>query len=289
MAEALEQSGLYRVARRFRPRERYAEPDGTAVSRGLYADVETTGLDTVRDQIIQLAVVPFEFAADGRVFRVGRTRAYLEDPGRPIPAEVTALTGISDEDVAGRWIDDGEVTALARRSRLVIAHNAAFDRPIVERRLPVFRDLPWACSHREVPWADRGIRSTKLEYLLWRHCGEFFAGHVADEDARAGLHVLATPFHEGGLPMAALLAASGRSTARVWAMASPYAAKDELKARGYRWSAGAGGRPKAWYVDLDEGQADAECGWLDTNVYAGGPRRWRKHVFGALDRYSDRV
>lgn len=289
MAAAVEASGLHRVARRFTPRARYADPDGTPLSRGLYVDVETTGLDTARDRIIQLAAVPFEFAGDGRVFGVGRTRMYFEDPGRRIPPEITALTGISDADVAGRRIDDARITALAWRSSLVVAHNAGFDRPMMERRLPVFRNLPWACSHREVPWADHGIRSAKLEYLLWRHCGEFFGGHVADEDAQAGLHVLATPFPGGGLPMAALLAASARRTARVWALASPYAVKDALKARGYRWSPGEGGRPKAWYRDMDEVEADAECGWLDTNVYAGGRGRWRKHVFGALDRYSDRV
>jgi DNA polymerase-3 subunit epsilon len=80
-----------------------------------------------------------------------------------------------------------------------------------------------------------------------------------------------------------------RRTARIWATDSPYAVKDALKARGYRWSPGEGGRPKSWYVDVAEEQAEAECEWLDSAVYAGQRARWRKHVFGAFDRYSARV
>ena len=195
VAEALDSTGAYRVTRRFRLRQRYADRDGTPTLRALFVDAETTGLDTATDSIIQLAVVPFEYAPlDGRIFAVDPPWVRLEDPGRPIPPDVTALTGISDADVAGRRIDDAAVRTVAAGASLVIAHNAGFDRPLVERRLPWFRELPWACSCVEVPWARHGIASAKLDYLLYRHCQEFFDGHRADEDALAGVHALATPF-----------------------------------------------------------------------------------------------
>jgi DNA polymerase-3 subunit epsilon len=57
--------------------------------------------------------------------------AYLGKPGRPIPPEVTALTGITDAAVRGRRIDDARVAALAASASLVVAHNAAFDRPFL--------------------------------------------------------------------------------------------------------------------------------------------------------------
>jgi DNA polymerase-3 subunit epsilon len=290
IAEALDSTGAYRVTRRFHPRQRYADADGTPTLRALFVDAETTGLDTATDAIIQLAVVPFEYApSDGRIFAVDPPWVRLEDPGRPIPPEVTALTGISDADVAGRRIDDAAVRTVAAGASLVIAHNAGFDRPLVERRLPWFRELSWACSCVEVPWARHGIASAKLDYLLYRHCQEFFDGHRADEDALAGVHALATPFGDGTLPMAALLESSRRPTVRLWATDAAFEFKTALKAKGYRWNSGEDGRPRAWYRDLREEDADAECNWLNAHVYRGSRGRWRKHVFGALDRYSDRV
>lgn len=291
MARVLEETGCYRVARRFEPRSTYAEPDGTRTYRGLYADAETTGLDTERDAIVQLALLPFEYApATGRIYTVGEPVVYLEDPGRPLPPEITALTGISDADVAGRRIDEEAVAALLAGASLVVAHNAGFDRPILERRMPIFRELPWACSQVEVPWAEHGVAAAKLEFVLFKHCGMFFEGHRADEDCRAALHALATPFADGGLPFDLLLRSSRRRTVRIWALDAPYDARHALKARGYRWSPGESGRPKAWYVDRREEEVEDEYVWLRRAVYPG--RRgapWRIHSFGAVDRYSVRV
>lgn len=290
VAEALDSTGRYRITRRFHVRARYAAADGTPTLRALFVDVESTGLDTDRDRIIQVALVPFEYApSDGRIFAVGEALVELEDPGEPLSPEIVALTGLRDEDLAGRRIDEDAVGAMAAGARLVIAHNAAFDRPLVERRLPCFQSLPWACSQREVPWAAHGVRGAKLEYILWRHCGEFFDAHRADADAHAAVHALATPFWSGERPMALLLQSSRRPTARLWAIDAPYALKDTLKSRGYRWSPGEGGRARAWYADLDPDMVEPECEWLDTTVYAGQPARWRKQVFGAVDRYSGRV
>ncbi|HYH80570.1 MAG TPA: 3'-5' exonuclease [Longimicrobium sp.] len=289
IADALDSTGAYRVVRRFRPRARYAEDDGTPTVTALFVDVETTGLDTAADAIIQLALVPFEFSPCGRIFGVAEPQVHMEDPGRPIPPAVTSLTGISDRDVAGRRIDDDAVLAAAASAALVVAHNAGFDRPLVERRLPAFRELPWGCSQVEVPWARHGLPSAKLEYLLFAHCRAFAEGHRADEDALCGVHVLATPFRTGELPFGCLLASSLRRTVRLWAIDAAYEHRMPLKARGYRWSAGDDGRPRAWYADVWEEEADDECAWLEAEVYRGTRRRWRKHVFGATDRYSIRV
>ncbi|HEX5868817.1 MAG TPA: 3'-5' exonuclease [Longimicrobium sp.] len=291
IADALDATGAFRVARRFEPKGRYAEPDGTPTYQALYADVETTGLDTERDGIIQLALLPFEYApSTGRVYAVGEPIVQMEDPGRPIPPEITALTGISDADVAGRRIDDGAVATLAAGASLVIAHNAGFDRPLVERRLPLFRKMPWACSQLEVPWGEHGIAAAKLEFVLFKHCGAFFEGHRADQDCHAALHALATPFRSGELPFALLLRSSRRRTVRVWALEAPYEARLALKGRGYRWSPGEGGRPKAWYIDRREEEVEDETAWLGEAAYGGrGGTPWRLHAFGAADRYSSRV
>jgi DNA polymerase-3 subunit epsilon len=293
-ARTLTASGWYRVARRFVPRARYAPDDGAATRTALFVDVETTGRDPGADAVIELAAVPFRYGDDGTIHDVGEPLAFLEDPGRPIPEEVTELTGITDEMVRGARIDDARVSALAESASLVIAHSARFDRPFVERRLPIFATRPWACSCEEVPWEAHGVSGRKLEYILLTLCGEFHDAHRALADCQVGIHVLAQRSSSGILPFAQLLAAAQRPTLRVWAVGSPYEAKDALKARGYRWSDGTLGRLRSWYRDLpDEGAAAAERAWLEASVYADAIRAGRApghrvQVITAVDRYSAR-
>ena len=56
-------------------------------------DLETTGLDMVKDRIIQMSYI--KVMPDGSE---SRKNLYV-NPGMPIPEEVVALTGIGDEDV----------------------------------------------------------------------------------------------------------------------------------------------------------------------------------------------
>ena len=56
-------------------------------------DLETTGLDMVHDRIIQISYIKVN--PDGTEER----KNHLVNPQKPIPAEVEALTGISDDDV----------------------------------------------------------------------------------------------------------------------------------------------------------------------------------------------
>lgn len=43
--------------------------------------------------------------------------------------------------------------------------------------------------------------------------------------------------------------------------------KDHLKARGYRWSDESDGRPKCWWVELDDDMLDAGLHYLHTEIY----------------------
>jgi DNA polymerase-3 subunit epsilon len=289
LARQLEESGDYRVLRRLVPPRRYAEPDALPHRTAIALDVETTGLDPRNDAIIQLSVVAFEYSADtGRVFEVSDPLTFFEDPQRPIPADVAKMTGITDADVAGKRIDDQAVEALVRSCSLVLAHNAAFDRPFLERRLPVFKDVAWGCSLADVPWRSLGYASSSQESLLMRHCGVFYDAHRADSDALAMIHLLATPLESGDLPLKLLLQSARKKTVRIWAVGAPFDAKDALKARRYRWNSGDDKRPKAWYRDVREDEQAAEQKWLADVVYGGASGKWKLDVLDARTRYSDR-
>jgi hypothetical protein len=91
---------------------------------------------------------------------------------------------------------------------------------------------------KEIPWAEEGCTSAKLEYLAWRQ-GFFFDGHRALTDCLAGLHLLSMALPVSGEPtLKVLLDRARQREYRIWAEGSPFDAKEILKARGYHWSAG---------------------------------------------------
>jgi len=285
---AMESTGDFRVLRRLRPRRVVNEADGSKTKLGLFVDVETTGLDTAKDEIIELAMVPFTYGLDGRIFEIREPFNALRQPSKPIPAEVTALTGITDEMVAGKTIDPADVARFAAPADLVIAHNAGFDRKVLERFSDVFSTKPWACSQSQVPWVEEGCGGMKLSYLL-NDFGLFYAAHRAADDCLAAIEILARPLPKSGtLAMARLLEAARTPTRRVWAERAPFDFKSQLKARGYRWNDGEDGRPKAWFADVAEEKLEAELAYLRTDIYQHDAEI-RADKVTAYDMFSVRV
>lgn len=281
----LEATGRYRVLRRFD--ERLDDPPapvvGSGVRKGVYLDVETTGL-MAHDRIIELAMLVFHYDETGRVVHVTEAFDRLEDPGRAIPADVVSLTGITNDMVRGQRIVDEEVARLLDGVDLVVAHNAGFDRQFAEARFPFFSEVDWACSMADVDWSAGGLRSRRLENLALAK-GYFYQAHRAIYDCHVALGLLRMPIRESGPPaFADLLQRSAAVWVRLWAEGSPFEKKDDLKARGYRWS----GQAKAWWKDLPASQHEAEVEWLADNVY---PRR-RALPFLTItprNRYSRRL
>lgn len=287
MAETLATSGDYRVLRRLVPRVTSTMAAEQPVKTGILLDVETTGLDYTRDEIIELAMVKFDYFADGTIARVADIFTSFNEPSRPIPPEIVELTGITDEIVAGHSIDEQAVSDFIKDAVIVIAHNAAFDRKFSERYWPVFQHKAWGCSANEVEWRKHGFDGSRLGYLL-AGAGYFHQAHRAIDDCHALLEVLAFELPTlGKTALAALLERARKKTLRIWAEQSPFDLKDELKRRGYRWSDGSDGRPKSWYIDVDESMRDAEIDFLRSEIYMRDVEP-RVQALSAMSRFSVR-
>ena len=287
MAQALEQSGEYRVLRRLSFRQHFSTPtEPTKV--GILLDVETTGLDTTSDEVVELGMVKFSYHRDGTVASVLDRFSSLNEPSKSIPEDAIKLHGITDEMVAGQRIDVEAVNTFVSDAAVVIAHNAAFDRKFAERYWPAFAEKPWACSVNQIEWRSHGFEGSRLGYLL-NGIGLFHRSHRAVDDCHALLEILAHPL--SGTERSALsllLENARRKTIRVWAEHAPFDLKDELKKRGYRWSPGDEGRRKAWYVDVDEANRDGEIDYLRQSIYLAEVELFEQ-TLTAFDRFSVRI
>lgn len=210
------------------------DPDRLALARtGIILDSETTGLES-HDEVVELAMLRFRFDAGG-ILALDAVFNELREPSVPISEEASRVTGITAETVAGCRITDEQVSDFMRGAELVIAHNAAFDRQMVERTFPGagFDQIPWHCSFAQVDWFSRGKNGRSLEVLALSE-GYVYGSHRADADVIATALVL----NGGGTEtaFAELLRRGEIDTIHVIAKDSRFEAKDALKAAGFRWS-----------------------------------------------------
>lgn len=280
-ADFLAASEEYRVLRKLRPIARFHAPRPGSESRiGVAIDVETTGLDHEADRIIELAVQRFRYDEAGRIVQVGQPRVWREDPERVLDPRITRLTGLTNATLEGQAIDEAAAIDIISSADLIVAHNAAFDRPFVDKRLPAIAGKAWACSMAEPDWLELGFDGRALAYLV-SQCGWFYEGHRAENDILALIYLLAHGLPDGRTVMAELIARSEQPGCRVNAVDAPFGAKDMLKARGYRWNA----ILRFWSKEIPETEREAEELWLKTEVYTGHGSP-ALHPVTACDRYK---
>lgn len=288
LAATLEKSPDYRVLRRLIPRTDFGASDGQLTKIGILLDVETTGLDTTKHEVIELGMIKFAYLPEGRIVRILDVFESFNEPLAAIPEEITELTGITDAMVAGHRIDVDAVTSFATDAAVVIAHNAHFDRKFAERYWPIFEKKGWACSATEIEWRKHGFDGSRLGYLL-AGIGRFYQAHRAADDCRALLEILASQLPGTNKPaLAALLDRARRKTMRIWAEHSPFELKNELKKRGYRWSDGTDGRPRSWYTDVDKAEQASEIEFLRKTIYLRDVEP-RVQAVSAFNRFSVRA
>lgn len=250
----LEETGTFRVLRSIstpgpqpgtlRPGERVA----------IVLDTETTGLDLRDDEIVEIGLIAFAYDENDQFTRVLAIFEGLREPDNPMSEDATNITGINAEMLRGKKIDLARLEEIIDTASLIIAHNAAFDRPMCEKLSASFKDKAWACSATEIPWKRLGYEGAKLGYLLYQS-GLFHQGHRALEDCYALLNVLSIRQKDTDKCGLQLLLTSARQTRVIIEVSSPFELRSFFKGRGYRWRSHPSRR---WYKDVLEAELEAE-------------------------------
>ena len=232
----------------------------------LIVDTETTGLDLREDEVIEIGFLLVHY----RENRILSTREFgneLREPSKKIPEKIQLITGITPEKLKGKSIDAAKVLAAVSRANIVIAHNAAFDRPMCERLFPEFKHKPWACTLREIDWAGYGFESAKLKYLLLES-GYFFDGHRALDDCVALEKLLSLETKNGNTYFDDLME-SARTPSVHFYVNSPYELRSEIAAMGYRWNSQEGRLRGRWEKSVRLSQFTLEMELLETLKKSG--------------------
>ena len=156
-------------------------------------DLETTGLDLVRDRIIQISYI--------KVLPRGKEQRenLLINPCKPIPQEVTELTGISNDDVkdAPSFKDVAQQLSEKMKDCDFAGYNSNhFDIPMLaEEILRAGIDFDFSkCRLIDAQTIFHKMERRNLAAAYKFYCGrkmeEDFTAHRADEDTEATYRVL---------------------------------------------------------------------------------------------------
>ncbi|MCB9664612.1 MAG: 3'-5' exonuclease [Alphaproteobacteria bacterium] len=155
-------------------------------------DTETTGLDPFAgDRVIEVALVVFRLDEEGAVAGQ-RVVSHLVNPGIPVPRKVTEITGIRDEDLAGKppFAVIAEEVAELLSGSVGVAHNVPFDHAFLVREF-LLAGVPWREPIATIDTVDVSMKhfptakGHKLSDVSRRLGVELVDAHRAHADAEA--------------------------------------------------------------------------------------------------------
>lgn len=156
-------------------------------------DLETTGLDLVKDRVIQMSYIKIH--PDGKEERMNM----FFNPERSIPQEVTKLTGITNEDVkdAPRFADKAkDLEKVFEGCDFAGFNSNHFDIPMLaEEFLRAGVDFDFSMCHLvDVQTIFHKMERRNLSAAYKFYCGrkmeDDFEAHRADQDTEATYKVL---------------------------------------------------------------------------------------------------
>jgi len=153
-------------------------------------DLETTGLDSERDRILEFCFI--ELDADLR--ELGRW-SRIVDPGVPLSPVIQELTGITPDMLLGQppfSLHAPRIQQLVAGATL-IAHNHQFDVPFLDRELRLAGQVGISVDHPciDTLHIERRVNSHNLGKTYLRYVGKPMEGaHRSEADTLATVEVL---------------------------------------------------------------------------------------------------
>jgi DNA polymerase-3 subunit epsilon len=198
-------------------------------------DVETTGLDPLRDRVIEVAVTLFD------VKHAQPMKSFASLIRGPAANDAYAINRIPAEMLPEAQEPEqvwNAVRWLIEPAQVVIAHNSEFDRKFTP-------DLgkPWICSENDISWPGRARGGTLVSLALSLGLGVTSA-HRAAADVDTLARIL-TRFAEMGHDLEPVLLHAMRPKVLCHALVSR-AQNDTVKSFGFRWNP----EQKVWWRNM---------------------------------------
>jgi len=148
-------------------------------------DVETTGLDPQYDEVVELAIVLFNYCPES-ITGIFDTYSGFREPNVPISMDAYSAHGLSGADLKGKRLDENRIDAMFKQADFIVCHNVEFDRSFASAIFPYLAEKHWFCSMSGIKWSG----GKSLQKLLADHSIDPGLPHRALYDAQAIVKLL---------------------------------------------------------------------------------------------------
>ncbi len=246
-----------------------------------FLDLETTGLNSDTDKIVEIAIKQVLIDTDsGRLLKIVDSYESFNDPGIKMTEKNISIHGIANEMVSGKSIDWIRVEEIFESSDIIVAHNARFDRSFMDKYFPQSQDKVWACSVNDIDWSKLGFNSRSQELLCIWH-GFYYESHRAMSDVDALIYLVTHDSYVDEKPIKILIETAYELRYKIIALNSSIQYKDILRTNGYFWNAS----EKYWWKSISEDELEDEKSWMEKYIY-GGPFLGQVELITPADRYK---
>lgn len=239
--------------------EMVEDPQSASV---IFCSVVTTSLNKNMGDLLRINLKLCYINKDGKFSKARKVVSFFEDPKRELTNEESRFLDFSIEDKANSSIDWNLISGLFEKADLIVAHNAAFVKPWIEKYISQSSTL-WACSMDQVDWAEKDFPSRSLS-VLSVFSGFFYNFQDSSTALEAVTHVL-----DKNVATSSLIAKARTPDLQVFAANAPRELNHLLKERRYRWNPDLG----CWWLGLkDPAHGDNESAWLVENLPGTEPQ-----------------
>jgi len=201
-------------------------------------DTETTGVDSEKDSIIEVAAILYSLTHAAPVESISYLLHCSENDAVAVNGIVPELTQLSDDL-------DFRLDRMESRSIAYLAHNAPFDQSFLKRDA-----IPFVCSMRQIEWPVP-CGSKALVAIALAHGIGVASAHRAMADCDT-LSRLLTRVHEMGVDLEQLIARAMLPRVKVKACVS-YDDRQLAKDAGFQWDSD----KKSWWREFIVGEVPA--------------------------------
>lgn len=170
---------------------RFHMPEDTAIRNSTLVifDFETTGLDSLRDRVIEIGAIKYEHGQ-----RIAEFSALIK-PDIPLPEAATRINGITEAMLEGQPSIDAVLPGFLQfiEHSLLVAHNAEFDMAFLKNtcsRLGYQIEWPCFCTLKMARQLLPHLESKNLDSLAQHYGLSFTARHRSIGDCEVTGSVL---------------------------------------------------------------------------------------------------
>jgi DNA polymerase-3 subunit epsilon len=218
----------------------------------LLLDIETTGLNPEKDEIIQISILPFFVNDAYSITGYKKPIIKFQEIDKNLPDNIVNLTNITDDMLKGNSIPWEAILKLFNSADAIMAYNSEFDLKFIKFTLEKLKlEIPkvnFCCAMKDIDWNELFPSKTPSLELLCHYHGFWLNGrHNALNDVLCLFQIFVLYDLQSKSKLKECLEKSRKNQWKLYVINTQFVDSFFLKSRKFKWD----NSLKIWYSAFD--------------------------------------